>query len=80
MTAHDAALLEAHAASDLNRLVSIYAAAANDFPNEEESAFFLTHAYVFALEADHPDMPHLRARLIEMGREEPPLPPRPPRR
>jgi hypothetical protein len=38
------------------------------------AGFYLTHAYVFALELNHPQASELRQRLIDAGREEP-LPP-----
>ena len=38
--------------------------------HEDQEAFFLTHAYVFALEMAHPDTDALKARLVANGREE----------
>ena len=69
MTDLDARLLAAHAASDRTALVGLYRQAAEAATSEAAEGFFLTHAYVFALETAHPDAGHLRARLVEMGRE-----------
>lgn len=59
----NAKLLAAHAADDLAALVTLYAKAAQIAPDTQAKQFFLTHAYVFALEQDHPDAPTLRDRL-----------------
>jgi hypothetical protein len=77
----DQALLAAHAAEDRGALVSLYqqaSAAVRDDP--ARAAFYLTHAYVFALEMDHPGAAQMRAQLIEMGREVPLPGPRAPLR
>lgn len=74
----DARLLEAHASSDARALVSLYQEAAAATEDSVRSAFYLTHAYIFALEIGHPDAPAMRQRLIDAGRESPLLPPRPP--
>lgn len=65
----NARLLEAHAAGDKQALVTLYAQAADGSADPGESWFFLTQAYVFALELDHPDLPALKARLVAAGRE-----------
>lgn len=59
----DARLLAAHARGDLAALVMLYTLAADSALNEQAKRFYLTHAYVFALETDHPDIPVLRDRL-----------------
>ncbi len=61
-------LLAAHAADDKAQLVDLYQEAADMAGSEDQRGFFLTHAYVFALELHHPDAPDLRARLAEMCR------------
>ncbi len=68
----DARLLAAHAADDRPALVALYTEAA-DHASDDETAvgFFLTHAFVFALELGDPRAEPLRARLIAMGRELP---------
>jgi hypothetical protein len=68
----DAELLAAHDAGDLGRLVAGYARAADNAEGAGDvnrAAFFLTHAWVFALEAGDPRANDLRARLVAHGRE-----------
>ena len=76
----DAALLAAHAAGDRAKLVALYAAAAEAADAPEQAAFYLTHAYVFALEAGDPVADTLHQRLVDMGRDAPLSPPAPPKR
>lgn len=64
-TALDTALLAAHDAGDRGALISLYALAAEG--DGTGAAFYLTHAYVFALEAGDPRAMTLRARLLAMG-------------
>ena len=70
MTDLDGRLLAAHARSDHRALVGLYAEAAETANDIDRACFFLTHAYVFALEQGHPDAPALRARLVAEGRAE----------
>lgn len=65
------ALLAAHDRNDLAALVDLYARAADQANTETAAGFYLTHAYVFALELGAAQAPALRQRLIDMGREEP---------
>jgi hypothetical protein len=65
----DAHLLAAHAAGDHPALVALYTTAADLANSADAAGFYLTHAYVFALETNHPAMSDLRARLIADGRE-----------
>ena len=65
----EARLLAAHAREDRSALVDLYAEAADNAPSEDAAGFYLTHAYVFALEMGHARAPALRARLVAMGRE-----------
>ncbi len=65
----NARLLMAHDQGDLNALVRLYREAADRAGTASAAGFFLTHAYIFALETGHGDAPALRARLVEMGRE-----------
>lgn len=65
----DAQLLAAHAADDRAALILLYEAAADGVSNPVQRSFYLTHAYVFALEAGSPEAPRLKARLIDMGSE-----------
>ena len=64
-----AKLLAAHEENDHQTLVALYQKAAQCAATEDEAGFFLTHAYVFALEQGHCDAPALKARLVEMGRD-----------
>lgn len=69
MTELDARLLQAHAACDAFSLVTLYreaSAAAND---PVAQRFYLTHAYVFALEIGDARSEGLRAELVALGAE-----------
>lgn len=66
----DARLLDAHARDDRRALIALYAEAGRRAPGEEARGFYLTHAYVFALEAGDPRAAELHATLVAMGREE----------
>ncbi|MCK0148679.1 hypothetical protein MWU54_01470 [Marivita sp. S6314] len=61
-------LLAAHATGDPDALVASYVAAADQQDEIEAVCFFLTNAYVFALEAGHPRTGELRERLAAHGR------------
>ena len=63
----DAALLAAHAAGDRVALIRLYTDASEASDDAQAAAFYLTHAYVFALEAGAAEAPALRARLAAMG-------------
>lgn len=68
----DAALLLAHGQGDVPGLVQLYGKAADqsEWDNDIEAAcFFLTHAYVFALEAGLPEAGVLNKRLADYGRD-----------
>lgn len=65
----EAALLDAHAVGDRAALVTLYAEAADGA--SDAAAFFLTQAYVFALEIGDTRAPELRARLVEMQADTP---------
>ncbi len=62
-------MLSAHEAQDRMALIKLYAEAADSVNDVDASCFFLTHAYVFALEAGVPDAKALHARLKHHGRE-----------
>jgi len=66
----DAALLAAHTAGDKRALVGLYAQAAEGAGSRDAAGFYLTHAYVFALDCGHADARALHARLKAEGREE----------
>ncbi|MEM1352382.1 MAG: hypothetical protein AAGF27_08550 [Pseudomonadota bacterium] len=71
MKALEQDLLAAHRENDRARLARLYAQAAEQAEDENARGFFLTHAYVFALEAGEPSAPALRTMLIDMRRETP---------
>jgi len=64
-------LLQAHAAGDIAALADLYEQAAASQSDDDARGFFLTHAYVHALEANLPDACRLRRLLVDMGREAP---------
>ena len=68
MSALDAKLLSAYARADKTALVMLYAEAADGAKDIDAACFYLTHAYIFALELGHIDTPKLHARLSEHGR------------
>lgn len=68
LKALNAALLAAHARGDHRALVTLYTQAADEAPDVDSCCFFLTHAYIFALEQGHPDAAALHDRLAAAGR------------
>lgn len=64
----EARLLAAHAAGDRRALVALYEEAADRAAGDTARGFFLTHAFVFALELADPRAEALKARLRAMGR------------
>lgn len=64
-------LLQAHATGDIGALAELYERAAGSQHDDDARSFFLTHAYVHALEANLPDAGRLRQMLVDMGREVP---------
>lgn len=70
MSDANARLLAAHASGDTAQLVALYRDAARAADTEDQAGFYLTFAYVFALESGHPDIEAIRSELIAMGREE----------
>ena len=69
MTDLDTRLLAAHAADDRPALIALYAEAAEQAATGTACAFYLTHAYVFALETGSAFATVLRERLVLMGSE-----------
>lgn len=69
MTNLNAQLLAAHDAGDLQDLVRLYQSAADQAADTDAACFYLTQAYVFALESDHPESEAIRQRLVAEGRE-----------
>ena len=70
MSALDQRLLAAHERDDRAALVGLYLEAANSANDEDAEGFYLTHAYIFALDTGSDLAPSLHARLIAAGREE----------
>ena len=69
----DDALLEAHACHDGVRLARLYGEAAGlseAMGAVDAACFYLTHAYVFALEAGLPSAADFNRRLAQHGRDE----------
>lgn len=64
----DAALLAAHANHDGTALAALYAQAADATDNEDAACFYLTQAYVYALETDDTLAATLYGRLKAKGR------------
>jgi len=67
----DARLLAAHAKQDAHALVALYTAAAQRRQAAGDAmgeAFFLTHAWIFALESGDDRADSLKARLATLGR------------
>ena len=69
LEALNARLLAAHAAKDKTALVTLYTHAADIAGDTDAACFFLTHAYIFALDLGDPRAAALHARLVEHGRE-----------
>ncbi|KUF08816.1 hypothetical protein [Pseudoponticoccus marisrubri] len=69
MRALDDSLLDAHARADTRALVGLYTQAADSVNDADAAGFFLTHAYVFALELGDGRAAQLHARLCAEGRE-----------
>ncbi|MFD0857944.1 hypothetical protein [Roseovarius aquimarinus] len=65
-----ARMLSAHEHDDRSALIALYTEAADTANDLDASCFFLTHAYVFALEAGTPQARQLHGRLLRHGREE----------
>jgi hypothetical protein len=65
----DEQLLNAHERGDKSALVSLYAMAADQAPSDEARYFYMTHAYIFALDTGNTLAGDLRARLQAAGRE-----------
>lgn len=69
MNTLDQQLLAAHDDNNLNLLVDLYQQAAAQASDDEAKYFYLTHAYIFALDINHPDAPALKSTLVSAGRE-----------
>lgn len=67
----DQRLLQAHAVDDRGALIQLYAEASGAAKSPVARNFYLTHAYVYALEAGIPEADFLRRRLVDYGAETP---------
>jgi hypothetical protein len=70
----DDTLLQAHERQDGAALSGLYARAADlaeAAGDVDRACFFLTHAWIFALEQGDPSATDLRARLLAQGRVDP---------
>ena len=68
----EAVLLAAHGRDDRRALAELYARAADLAEGDgdpDQACFFLTQAYIFALETAHPEAAALYGRLKRAGRE-----------
>lgn len=65
----DAALLKAHLRQDLAALIGLYTEAADTVKDLDAECFFLTHAYIFALDLGDQRSKLLHQRLVKHGRE-----------
>ena len=65
----DDRLLAAHSRGDIAGLVALYAEAADATDDVDRACFYLTHAYVFALESGDARARELALRLAAHGRE-----------
>ncbi|MCK0094243.1 hypothetical protein MWU60_01565 [Yoonia sp. F2084L] len=68
MTVLQDRLLDAHARNDRAALVGLYTEAADATRDVDAACFFLTHAYIFALELGDPAEQPLYRRLKDQGR------------
>ena len=68
MTSLQDRLLDAHAQGDQMALVALYTEAADSTDAVDAACFYLTHAYIFALELGDPASETLFARLKVHGR------------
>ena len=64
----DAELLAAHAAGDVEALITLYTRASEEAVKDVAQGFYLTHASVFALEAGDARAEGLAERLRVQGR------------
>lgn len=70
MSGLDARLLEAHQRDDRPALVTLYREAADRAMDGDAEGFYLTHAYIFALDTGDGRAGELHAHLKASGREQ----------
>lgn len=64
----NARLIAAHEAGNKAGLVALYTEAADQTDHHDTACFFLTQAYIFALDAGDPAAAALHHRLAQAGR------------
>ncbi|MEM5500409.1 hypothetical protein WNY59_02290 [Ahrensia kielensis] len=64
----ETALLKAHSDEDYPTLITLYTKAAEGANDKDAEFFYLTHAFVFALEHGAPEAKPLNKRLADQGR------------
>ncbi len=67
----DTRLLAAHATNDRAALIALYKEASEAAADDTPKRFYLTHAYVYALEAGSAEVNDLRAQLVALGADTP---------
>lgn len=67
----NARLLAAHDTQDTSLLSMLYTQAAATSAEPDAAGFYLTQAYIFALEAGLPEAADLHKQLVAMGRDVP---------
>ena len=65
----NARILAAHDVNDIHSLTQLYIEASKRTKNDDEECFFLTNAYICALEAGSCETRFLHAQLKKYGRE-----------
>ena len=68
MTDLNQRLLQAHAQDNRAELVTLYSEAAETADDTDAACFYMTYAYIYGLELDHPLVPTLYAKLKDHGR------------
>ena len=63
----DDALIQAHAQGDKIALVALYREAASKTSEGRAKRFYLTQAYIFALEIGTTEVARLKADLVHLG-------------
>lgn len=64
-------ILAAHSQKDKALLSKLYGQAAgvwDERGDQDQAAFYFTHAWILALETDDPDLEHYMQRLAELNR------------
>lgn len=69
MTDLDSYLIDAHERGDLSALVTLYMQAADQTGDPDAAGFYMTQAYVFALDTADARLKDLRDWLVSNGRE-----------